>query len=162
MLRVYPGGDIVTFESKIDRDNENRIVNITGKYLRNTFNPTPKYFPADFISDDKKIYLEVRCRSHARKEFPDIVLSTAKYVELLKLKFNKDNPRVYFIVAWTDCIGLIEIDFGERFIIPFKRTLSQKAGNTKFDVVVSIPISEFKTISYCMPLEKSGNWVKQG
>ena len=145
------------YETIIDRTNESQVAVAIGHHLRVKLKPTPTYFPADYVSEDETIYIEIRCRTCYREQYADFLISAKKVIELLRLRFDELNPAVYLAVAWTDAIGLIEVDFGRVDLVPFHR--KQSVGTYQDDVMVSIPVSSFQTISQGLVLAKSKNWV---
>lgn len=145
------------FETRADRANEDSVASVVGQHLRVRLKQTPTYFPADYVSEDETIFIEIRCRNCYREQYADFLISAKKIIELLRLRFDELNPTVYLVVAWTDSVGLIEVDFGKVDLVPFHR--KQSVGTHQDDVMVSIPVSSFQTISQGLALAKSENWM---
>lgn len=149
--------DLRTFETATDVSNQQRVAEVVRKYLGTNLRPCPKWFPADFVSSGEKVYIEIRCRNCYKGQYNNFLISGKKYIELLRLKFDELNPTVYLAVAWTDAVGLIEVDFKTVKLVPFHR--NQSVGTYQADVMISIPISDFKIIASGLQLEKSRNWI---
>jgi hypothetical protein len=119
--------------------------------------PTPKFFPADYVSENEKIYVEARCRSCPKDRFTEFVISASKWIELLRLTFDELHPAVYLAVAWTDCVGILRVEFGSAKLVPFKRDKS--IGARREDVMVAIPTKAFQKIGGAIALGRSANWI---
>ena len=148
---------MVEFETQKDVSNQLRVAETVGKHLHKKLNPTPRFFPADFVAEDESLYIEVRCRNCHQHEYPEFLISATKWIELLRLKFDELKPSIFLAVAWVDAIGIIEIDYGKAKLVPFKRNKS--VGNRAEDIMVAIPISNFRNIGIGLELDKSANWV---
>jgi hypothetical protein len=109
------------------------------------------------VAADESAYVEIRCRTCSRERYGSLVFSAEKFIKLLKLKFDELVPAVFLAVAWTDCVGLLELNFGRVELAAFHRGRSQ--GTFKSDVVINIPIAEFEVISGGLKLAESRNWV---
>jgi hypothetical protein len=148
---------MTSYESKADRSNERVVADLVGRYLGRKLKKTPPYFPADYVAEGESAYVEVRCRTCTKERYGSFVISAMKWVELLRLKFDELEPKVFLAVAWADSVGLLELDFGRVELVPFHRKGS--VGTYKDDVMVSIPTSEFEVISGGLKLAESKNWV---
>ncbi len=148
---------MAAFETDDDRNNELSVAEIAGKYLGLKLKKTPSFFIADYVAEDESVYLEVRCRNNSRDKHPKFLISLRKWNGLLKLKTEKSNPSIYLAVAWADCIGLLEIDFGKIELVSFKRNKSE--GTHTKDIMLAIPVSKFQIISDKVRLTKSRNWI---
>jgi hypothetical protein len=145
------------FETTEDVSNQLIIAEALSKYLKKKLNPTPRFFPADFVAEDESCYVEVRCRNCLQHEYQEFLISATKWIELLRLKFDELKPSIFLAVAWVDATGIIEIDYGKAKLVPFKRNKS--IGNRVEDIMVAIPISSFRNIGIGLELDKSANWV---
>ncbi|UCE66760.1 MAG: hypothetical protein JSU85_01740 [Candidatus Zixiibacteriota bacterium] len=148
---------MVSYESSTDRSNERAVADLVGRYLGQKLKQMPEYSPADFVSVDKSAYVEIRCRNCRRDKYSKFLISSRKWTELLNLKIEKANPSIYLAVAWTDCVGLLEIDFGKIELVSFQRNKSE--GTSKDDIMLAIPVSKFQMISDKVRLKKSRNWI---
>lgn len=146
-------------ETTTDKRNEQKVAEFAGDYLDTSLKRTPDYHPADFVAKDNSIFVEIRCRNCRKHKFPNIVVTAEKWIKLLRLKFGKGEPKVYFVVAWLDRIGIVEVDFRQIYIVPFMRTLSAGKSRSDLDVVVSIPVDDFTDLSAGIDLRPSQNWI---
>jgi hypothetical protein len=148
------------YETKADRKNEEAVSKKVEDFLGVKFYPTPKFFPADFVSGDEKIYLEVRCRDCNMSRHSDFYISATKWIELLRLIFDEINPSVFLAVAFLDNTCLLRIDFTQVNLVPFKRNRS--SGTRRDDVMISIPINSLTVIAHSPKLIRSENWMGAG
>ena len=145
------------YETKTDRANEDSVASVVGRHLRVKLKQTPTYFIADYLAEDESTYVEIRCRNNRRDKYPRFLISSRKWGELLNLKFQKSQPSIYLAVAWTDCVWLLEIDFGKIQLVSFQRNKSE--GTRTDDVMLAIPVSKFQIISDRVRLKRSRNWI---
>lgn len=145
------------FETKVDRDNEEVVSKKIEDFLGVRLYRTPKFFSADYVSGDEKVYVEIRCRNCEKAKFDEILISARKWIELLRLTFDELKPSVYLAVAWIDSIGLLKLDYGNVKLVPFKR--KQSHGSREEDVMISIPTKSLTVIAKTSGLIKSDNWI---
>lgn len=146
------------YETSVDRANEMIVAESVGKHLKVDLKPNAKFATCDFSTHDNNIHAEIRCRNSKKNKYPNIIVSAAKWIELLRLRLSDNQPKVYFAVCWTDYLGIIEVDFDLIEPIPFRRNKSE--GNYHVDVMISLPVQAFKIIGPSPQLTKSKNWME--
>lgn len=94
-------------ETPEDLKNEERIAQRLGIYFREVPVKVPDWFPYDYTmcdpADDVTIrrFVEIKCRNARTDQYPDIVLSLHKLIELRKISQDTQLP-VYFSVGMTN------------------------------------------------------------
>jgi hypothetical protein len=123
-------------------ESEKKLLPIFNTYFEDTFVPTDRYHPMDFISDKSNIELKTRNCNYARYDTTLLPSSKLRYA----LQSKKDT---YFAFAFTD--GLFYIKYDPTLFTTFQTDLFQPPDLADFKEHQSfhtfIPINLLKKLS---------------
>jgi hypothetical protein len=139
---------IVIYETSKDRKREKEIATILEKEWKCQFKKYPNLSEVDFYvtRDDKIIgFCEIKCRNYHRDKLPTVYMSFRKWIALTLTWVNLNVP-AYFVVAFMDYIGIIDV---KTIMVDGMRVKGRKkrdSGNFDYEPIIDIPIDEFKWI----------------
>ena len=96
----------IQWETQTDRDNEEAVARRYATIMNCQYRKLHKGLKADyaFLRDDKVVALvEVKCRKVASLQYPTIMLSVHKWIDMLNMAERMNVPAM-FVVRFTDTI----------------------------------------------------------
>jgi len=131
------------YEKKSDLSNELMVANALGKVCNFYAQKAAEFFWCDFIMRrDARIisYMEVKCRTNKRDQYPTYMISKAKYDKLIDM----DKPAI-LAVRWIDFTGFIKLNTAQIKIEKGGRR--DRNDNKDVEECVFINIADFNCIA---------------
>lgn len=131
------------YESAADIRAQRAVANQIATLFNAEAHETPEFFSYDFtlIKDGQCAgFLEVKRRKVTSSQYPDVILSLNKWLELSLLTKVTGKP-VFLVVQYLDRACMVRVD-GKPEIRIGGRT--DRGGHSDVEPVVAIPMSEMK------------------
>ena len=108
----------------------------------------PRSYRADYaLSREGKIvaWVEVKCRSNSREQYPTYMLSLGKEMALLDLARHTGCPAI-LVVRWTDQMGYVTLPVEGAHVMMGGR--KDRGDSADIEPTIHIPTSAFKPMPY--------------
>lgn len=99
------------YETEADRAREKAVAERVAKHFGYFAKKLPHAYPIDYVmvsGKDVQGWLEIKCRSHAMRDYPTLMLSAQKYSAGLRLG-QATSLQVNLAVQWSDALGFLHL-----------------------------------------------------
>lgn len=100
-----------TYETDADRKRESAVAVVVAEHFNFIPKKCPNSYPIDYVlvhGRDIQVWLEVKCRSHAKGDYDTYMLSAQKYSAGLRLA-QATGRQFMLAVKWKDCLGILHL-----------------------------------------------------
>lgn len=93
-------------DCKLGDEGEKAIKPMLEEFFNTNFKKTSRYHTFDFISENRKIYIELKTRRCCKNQYPSTMIPYHKIIKgfdiIKKAEENKKKKKIYIVFKFTD------------------------------------------------------------
>lgn len=136
------------YENAATKADEEEVISQVAQTWKAGWTKLPISYRADYaLSRQGEIvaWVEVKCRSNPKAQYPTYMLSLGKEMALLDLARHTGCPAI-LVVKWTDQMGYATLPVeGEKVMMGGRK---DRGDSADIEPTVHIPIAAFKALPY--------------